>query len=248
MKLIVGLGNPGRKYAKTRHNAGWIVLDWFVRRSRHPELVSGSRHSGSSRFRNKFGMTIQQVKAPTSPKDSSWSENKRLKVLVYRSSDVIYAKPLTFMNSSGEAVRKLIDYYKIPLDNLLIIHDDLDLPLGGYRLQKGRGAAGHKGVQSVIDCMDSQDFWRLRIGIGRPSLPCHPELPPPTLSRSDSGRGDSGSLRSQPLRFRNKFGMTEGNETPESRYVLQNFSEEELKVLEELFESKLVSEIEDWIL
>lgn len=183
MKLIVGLRNPGEKYKNTRHNAGWIVLEWFVGR--------GCSHC---------------LPRAQSRGENCWSENKKLRSSICRLSDTIFAKPLTFMNSSGEAVKKLVDYYKISLGDLLVIHDDLDLPLGEYRLQKGRGAAGHKGVQSVIDCLDSQDFWRLRVGIGRPSADIEAE-----------------------------------------DYVLQEFSEEELKVLEELFEKSFLSELQNWL-
>lgn len=84
---------------------------------------------------------------------------------------VVVAKPQTFMNLSGEAVKLLVQKYKIDLDGLLVIHDDLDLPLGKLRIRKGGGSGGHNGVESVISALGSRDFARLRIGIGRPSLP-----------------------------------------------------------------------------
>ncbi len=90
-------------------------------------------------------------------------------------NSTILAQPTVFMNESGEFVKKLVDRHKIPLDDLLIIHDDLDIPLGDFRLQKGRGAAGHKGVESVIEVLGANDFWRLRIGIGRPPVGMEPE-------------------------------------------------------------------------
>jgi PTH1 family peptidyl-tRNA hydrolase len=118
MKLVVGLGNPGSEFVRSRHNVGWMVVD----------------------------------------------EIKRLGGL----KNVIIGKNDTFMNDSGISVKKLVEKHKIPLENLLIINDDLDLDFGKYKLQKGRGAAGHHGVESIISELGTQDFWRLRIGIGRP--------------------------------------------------------------------------------
>jgi PTH1 family peptidyl-tRNA hydrolase len=114
MILIVGLGNPGKKYEKTRHNVGFRVID---------EL----------RFLNK--------------------------------KEVALAKPKTFMNLSGRAVKSLIAKYRLLASNLWVIHDDIDLPLGKIRISKGRGAAGHKGVESIIKAINSKNFIRLRIGI-----------------------------------------------------------------------------------
>lgn len=81
-------------------------------------------------------------------------------------NDALLAKNSKFMNEAGVSVKKVLDEYKIPFDNLLVIHDDWDLPLGSYKLQKGKNSAGHKGVQSIIDALGTKDFWRLRIGIG----------------------------------------------------------------------------------
>ena len=117
--LIVGLGNPGKKYAESRHNAGHLVID---------ELE-----------------TLRQA------------QDKR--------TDFVLAKTDAFMNLSGRSVRKLTKKYKLKTKNLIIVHDDIDLPLGEFKIQKGRGAAGHKGVQSVIDELKTKDFWRIRIGI-----------------------------------------------------------------------------------
>lgn len=114
MFLIVGLGNPGKKYEKTRHNIGARVID-------------------------------------------------QLKVLNLKG--VVLAKPKTFMNISGKAVKTLLQDYKEKPENLIIIHDDIDLPLGKIRIVKNRGAAGHKGVASIIEALKTKDFTRIRIGI-----------------------------------------------------------------------------------
>jgi PTH1 family peptidyl-tRNA hydrolase len=136
LHLVVGLGNPGRKYQDTRHNIGWAVLDELAR-----------RHAlGTGR-----------------------SERRALiwdgRILHLR---VKLAKPQTFMNRSGESVRALMDYYDIALDRLLVVHDDLDTPLGKLKLRKAGGHGGQNGLRSIIQHLGSQDFARLRVGIGRP--------------------------------------------------------------------------------
>lgn len=145
MKLIVGLGNPGEKYQNTRHNLGFWVVEKLLR-----EL--------------------------TPVKKSVWRSKKRLKSEIARvkteDTEVILAKPLVSMNTSGEAVKKLVQFYHLNnlnnLNNLYIIHDDLDLPVGKIKIAKGRGAAGHRGVASVVQSLGTPDFVRFRLGIGRP--------------------------------------------------------------------------------
>ncbi len=124
MFLIVGLGNPGKKYERTRHNIGSRIIDEL-------DFLSGEK--------------------------------------------IILSKPKTFMNLSGKAIKPLIKKYKIKPDNLIVIHDDIDLPLGKIRIVKNRGAAGHKGVESIIKELKTKDFVRFRIGIlpksGKPKNP-----------------------------------------------------------------------------
>ncbi len=132
MKLIVGLGNPGEKYSKTRHNVGYIAL----------EAIASSEFSNSNfQFSDKFESQILTSKT------------------------AILAKPQTFMNSSGEAVRKIIDFYKIKTDDLWVIHDDLDILLGEYKIQKGVGPKLHNGISSIEKSLNSKEFWRVRIGV-----------------------------------------------------------------------------------
>jgi len=140
-KLVIGLGNPGEKFARTRHSTGFLVVDSLVK---SPEIRN---NFGSCRLSKQEGLEAQ---------------------IATFDRDLVIAKPAVLMNSSGRVVRKLVNEFGVALDDLLLIHDDLDLPLGEYRLQRGRGAAGHKGVESVITSLGAGDFWRLRIGIGRP--------------------------------------------------------------------------------
>ena len=136
MKLIVGLGNPGRGHAHNRHNVGFVCLNHFAR-------MQGIR------FDKK------QSKA-------------RIGLGEAAGSKVVVAKPQTYMNRSGQSVRLLVDKFNVTPDNLLVIHDDLDLPLGKIRIRQGGSAGGHKGVGSIITELGSQNFTRIRVGIGRP--------------------------------------------------------------------------------
>ncbi len=139
MKLIVGLGNPGRIYANNRHNVGFICLNHFAR-------------TQGIRFDKKQGRA-------------------RIGIAEVAGSKVVIARPQTYMNLSGQSVSRLVRKFDINLADLLVIHDDLDLPLGKIRIRQGGGSGGHKGVDSIITCLGSQDFLRLRVGIGRPTTP-----------------------------------------------------------------------------
>jgi PTH1 family peptidyl-tRNA hydrolase len=130
MKLIVGLGNPGKAYAKTRHNAGFLAVE---------ELSDW-------KFEKKFNAEIAEVKIGK--------------------ERVIFAKPQTFMNKSGDAAGKLARFYKVKPHEVWVIHDDLDLPLGTLRIKQGGSSAGHKGMQSVIESV-GEDCVRFRIGIAK---------------------------------------------------------------------------------
>lgn len=136
MKLIVGLGNPGKDYSTTRHNIGFRCINKLAKE------YSISYKSGS---KSRFGEgEIQGHK-------------------------VALAKPHTFMNLSGKAVKLLMQRYKILLDDIVVIHDDLDLSVGKIRISQGGGSGGHKGIDSIISEMGSREFLRIRVGIGRPA-------------------------------------------------------------------------------
>lgn len=139
MLLIVGLGNPGDKFKNTRHNLGFEVVD---------ELARKLGVNGSWLMEKKFKAEIAQVHEPT-------TNNQKL----------ILAKPFTFMNLSGMAVTQIANYYKITPENIIIIHDELDLPLGHIKIRIGGSDAGHHGVESVMQMLGSEKFIRLRLGI-----------------------------------------------------------------------------------
>ena len=136
MKLIIGLGNPGKTYAHNRHNAGFRCLNYFARLH-------------SIRFDHR------QCRA-------------RVGLAEVRGEKLLLAKPRTFVNLSGAPVACLVHKHDIPLSNLLVIYDDLDLPLGKIRLRQGGGSGGHKGMNSIVSTLGSEDFPRIRVGIGRP--------------------------------------------------------------------------------
>ena len=134
--LIVGLGNPGADYARTRHNAGFLVADKLAERWR-----------ASWTYEKKFSARLASVQ-----------RNDRR---------VLLCEPQTYMNSSGEAVGAVIAYYQVPLTGLLVVVDDADLPLGEIRLRPGGGSGGHHGLESIGQHLGTDDFARLRLGIGR---------------------------------------------------------------------------------
>jgi PTH1 family peptidyl-tRNA hydrolase len=134
MKLIVGLGNHGKKYEKTRHNLGFMVVEALVQ-----------MENGEWKMEKKF--------------------NSQLSII---NSQLLLAKPQTLMNASGFAVVKLANFYKIKPEDLWVIHDDVDLPLGKLKIVRERGSAGHRGVISIIEQLGTTDFVRFRLGIGHP--------------------------------------------------------------------------------
>ncbi len=138
MKLIAGLGNPGRGYTNNRHNIGFMCLSHFAR---------------------KYGIQFDKKQGKA-----------RIGMGNIDSTEVVLARPQTYMNSSGLAVDALVKRYRIILDDLIIIHDDLDLPLGKIRIRRGGRSAGHKGIESIIAELGTPDFTRIRVGIGHPAL------------------------------------------------------------------------------
>ena len=131
MKLIVGLGNPGKEYINTRHNVGFMVLDYFL--------------GNNLKWKEKFnGLYYESL---------------------IDGEKVIFLKPLTFMNLSGEAVVKYKNYFNLDIEDILVIHDDMDIDLGKYKLKRNSSSGGHNGIKSIINSLNSNAFLRLKIGI-----------------------------------------------------------------------------------
>jgi PTH1 family peptidyl-tRNA hydrolase len=179
MKLVVGLGNPGEKYKPTRHNAGFLAVDFILRDNKYIEAVPS--HEFKSEMAT-FGSGRHKI---------------------------IFLKPQTYMNDSGQALKVICNFYKMDLaEDLLVIHDEADLPFGTIRTTDSSSSAGHNGVQSIIDNLGTQNFHRIRIGVES------------RVSRND---------------------------LPTDAFVLQNFSDEELKKLNEEILPQVKIETEKFI-
>ncbi len=132
MKLIVGLGNPGKEYQNTRHNIGFKVIDEYL---------------GHVYFKEKYSaLYFMQV---------------------MNGEKVIFMKPQTYMNDSGRAVRHFVNYFKINVEDILILHDDMDFDIGKFKIKQSGSSAGHNGIKSIIENLGTEDFKRIRIGISK---------------------------------------------------------------------------------
>lgn len=137
IKVMVGLGNPGQEYEKTRHNAGFLFLD-------HLAKSNGLKWSHA----NQFSAEVAE--------------------LMLGQEKLILLKPMTYMNRSGLSVSRLLSYYKFKPEEMLVVHDELELPEGVVKMKRDGGHAGHNGLRDIIAHIDTRDFYRLRVGIGRP--------------------------------------------------------------------------------
>lgn len=134
MKLIVGLGNPGKQYELTRHNVGFLCLDKI-----------SDKYNLTYKFESSFNALVATTNIG--------------------GEKCIFVKPQTYMNLSGEAVGKIVKYYKVDVNDLIVIYDDMDLPLGALRLREKGSAGGHNGIKSLIAHLNTQEFKRIRVGI-----------------------------------------------------------------------------------
>ena len=135
MKLIAGLGNPGRKYDQTKHNTGFMALDHYL---------------------EKNGLTLDKDKF-----EGLWTKQK------INGEDVIFLEPQTFMNDSGKSIAQVANFFKIKPEDILVIHDDMDMPTGKLRLRQSGSAGGHNGMKSIIAHVGTQNFKRIRVGIDK---------------------------------------------------------------------------------
>ncbi|MNR80374.1 Peptidyl-tRNA hydrolase [compost metagenome] len=135
MKVIVGLGNPGKQYEETRHNAGFMVIERLAK-----------AWGAEARLESKFEALVAEAH--------------------FGGQKVILVEPLTYMNLSGRAIQKVLQFYKLTPDDLLVVYDDFALPLGSIRIRIQGSAGGHNGISSIIQCLGTQIFARLRVGVG----------------------------------------------------------------------------------
>ncbi len=143
IRMVAGLGNPGEEYAATRHNAGFCAIDILA------------QQAGVTYWKTQAGAEVATIKV----NDAEAEGGKR---------EVILVKPQSYMNTSGGPISKLCAQYKVKPEELLVIHDELDIPAGDVRVKVGGGHAGHNGLRSIIDKLGSRDFTRIRTGIGNP--------------------------------------------------------------------------------
>ena len=136
MKLIVGLGNPGKEYESTRHNVGFRLVDFYI-----------NKNDGNINWTSKFNGMIYETRI--------------------KNNKVIFLKPQTYMNLSGNAVRMVVDYYNIAIDDILIISDDLDLNIGNFKLRAGGSSGGHNGLKDIESKIGTSNYKRLKIGISK---------------------------------------------------------------------------------
>ncbi len=163
-QLIVGLGNPGAKYKNTRHNVGFMVID---------TIVDDLRLDAPQKTKN-YELWMWN---PPSPKVIDSEAMSGLPAQTRRATEgqasdfvakVLFVKPVTFMNDSGEAVAELVRFFKIADDDIMIVHDDIDLALGTLRLRQGGSSGGHNGLNSILQTLGHPDFKRVKIGVSRP--------------------------------------------------------------------------------
>lgn len=138
MKIIAGLGNPGSEYAATKHNVGFMLLD----------ALAAKLNISASDWQEKDNALVAKVRIGT--------------------ESVLLVKPLTYMNESGRAIAPLMNFYKLAVTDLIVVHDDMDIPAGTIRLRKKGSAGGHNGIKSILAHVGDENFSRVRIGIGRP--------------------------------------------------------------------------------
>ncbi len=175
MKLIVGLGNPDEAHKNNRHNVGFIVVDALA------SQISNS-----------------QFQVSNEKSDSNFEYQKKHQSNVLKLNDLLLAKPQTFMNESGETVASLATYYKLPTTSIYVIHDDLDIEIGEFKIQKDKGPKDHNGLNSIYEKLGSKDFWHVRVGVEN---------------------------------------RDKENKIPGEKYVLQNFTKEELETIENVIDN-----------
>ncbi len=156
--LIIGLGNPGQQYDQTRHNMGFMLID---------HLLDLASYHGRQESMNGSKFKCDLWRATLNSSSDWW----------------LFAKPLTYMNLSGQCVQPLLAWHKLSAKDLIVLHDELDIKVGQLRFKCGGGNAGHNGLKSITQSLGTPDFYRLRMGIGRPTLPEHGDVSSYVLAR-----------------------------------------------------------------
>ncbi len=174
--LIVGLGNPGREHEGTRHNVGFVVAEELARRWNLPKP--------KDRFKGRIAEGRAGAPPGASPPGQASARPPRVAVL----------RPQTYMNDAGRSAGPARGSYKLPIERVLVLHDEIDLPFGEIRVRQGGGLAGHNGLKSLRRELGGPDFWRVRIGVGRPDSTDPEIVASYVLSRFAESEGEVGAL------------------------------------------------------
>ncbi len=165
MWIVVGLGNPGAKYSMNRHNVGFLALDAYCAGVALGEQSQRDKAQGGARSENKNFPKWKDERQAFVTRLKMENASKAV------STEVLFVKPQTYMNLSGDSVQALMHFYKIPLEHLIVLHDEIDIGFGAIKIQKNRGAGGHNGLKSINEKLATQDYVRIKLGVGRPSHP-----------------------------------------------------------------------------
>ena len=217
MKIIVGLGNPGREYENTRHNTGFLVLEKLKNR-----LI-------------KF-----QIPNSNQPQSSKFQFSKRFGAEVCQKGDVLLVKPQTYMNESGKSVAAILRFYKVDPKDLWVVHDDLDIVFGDYKIHFGRGPKIHNGVNDIEERLGTEEFWRVRVGVDSRGREIRNSSLRPDIAGATTGRQITNKLKS--LIFKN----SKHGKVPGRKYVLMKLSGDEKAKMDETVE-RAVKEISERI-
>ncbi|MBI2068872.1 MAG: aminoacyl-tRNA hydrolase [Candidatus Yanofskybacteria bacterium] len=212
-KLLIGLGNPDTEYQNTRHNVGFMFLDYLARRS----LVADAPQP-LWRRRGEGGL------AKKTHDKTTWEFDKKSNSLITKvkldKTSVILAKPQTYVNKSGEAVKKLCSIFHVPYSMLVVIHDDLDIPFGNTKISFDKNSGGHKGIESIMRALKTKKFYRLRVGLAKPALQ------KARLRAAEARRSGEAEARQQSDKKRDEFVV---------KMVLSKFSPSEQGQLKKIF-------------
>jgi len=161
MKIIIGLGNPGEKYINTRHNVGFMLIDKLKQEWNFPDFEFNKKFNAEISIKSNYSLSSSPAggrgcRVLTTGEEKSEKDNR-----------IMLVKPQTFMNLSGTSIRAILDFHKITPENLIVVHDDVDVALGKYKVATDSSSAGHNGVQNIIDQLGTQEFCRIRVGIGK---------------------------------------------------------------------------------
>jgi PTH1 family peptidyl-tRNA hydrolase len=200
MKIIIGLGNPEKEYEGTRHNVGFFFADKIKSQWNFPEFEMNKKLNS---LVSKHSILLLPSGEDAQRADEGKMDEK----------EILLVKPQTFMNLSGEATKNILDFYKLTSEDIIVIHDDLDIAIGKYRIATDSSSAGHNGVQNLIEKLGTQKFKRIRIGIGAEDKISEPDAHLPRQSCPTAAEAGD--------------------------FVLQKFSPEELEKIEKISDAVL---------